>query len=212
MKKKIRIGTRRSDLALHQTELVKKAIEKKFPDIETEIVIKVTRGDKNVSAALSSFGGKGAFVEEFEDALCANEIDIAVHSAKDLPTSISESTSILGVLPRADPRDVLVSLRGVLRDENRVLSKFYGDSIFVGTSSPRRKMQIERLFSCKCTLLRGNVPMAILIAFSLQLQVLSGSSSKTKAICSTSILALTRLFRQADKELLRLKGERTTRR
>ncbi len=161
MKKKIRIGTRRSDLALHQTELVKKAIEKKFPDIETEIVIKVTRGDKNVSAALSSFGGKGAFVEEFEDALCANEIDIAVHSAKDLPTSISESTSILGVLPRADPRDVLVSLRGVLRDENRVLSKFYGDSIFVGTSSPRRKMQIERLFSCKCTLLRGNVPTRI---------------------------------------------------
>ena len=107
--RKIRIGTRRSDLALKQTEMVVNAIKKKFPHLETEIVIKVTRGDKS-SAPLSSFGGKGVFVEEFQDALLMNDIDIAVHSAKDMPMRMPDGLSILGVLPRGDVREVLVYL------------------------------------------------------------------------------------------------------
>lgn len=158
MKRKIRIGTRRSDLALRQTELFENALKKKFPEIETERVIKITSGDKKVDVPLSSFGGKGAFVEEFEDALLSGEIDIAVHSAKDLPQKLKEGTKILGALPRGDVRDVLVSLRGTLEKDGAGFSKILGDTIFVGTSSPRRKLQLENLFPCKCTLLRGNVP------------------------------------------------------
>ncbi len=158
--RKIRIGTRRSDLALKQTEMVVNAIKHKFPNVETEIVVKVTQGDKSL-APISSFGGKGVFVEEFQDALLMGDIDIAVHCAKDMPMKIPDGLSILGVLPRGDVRDVLVYLRGVLVQKGGSLSKFYGDSIYVGTSSPRRKMQFERLLSCKCTLLRGNVPTRI---------------------------------------------------
>ena len=82
---KIRIGTRGSKLALIQTDLVIEALEKVYPECEYEKVVLSTRGDRITDRPLLDFGGKGAFVEEFEEALSRGEIAAAVHSAKDMP-------------------------------------------------------------------------------------------------------------------------------
>jgi len=145
---KIRIGTRQSLLALAQTDLVCQKIKKHFPQIEIEIAKKETKGDKNLSAALIEFGGKGAFVSEFEDALLENKIDIAIHSAKDLPTKIEKGLEIACVLPRENPYDVLIWKKDSFKKQNAI----------IGTSSPRRSLQIKELYDCQIKLLRGNVP------------------------------------------------------
>ena len=80
---KIRIGTRKSLLALAQTQLVVDELNKKFPDLEIEIITKVTKGDEIQDKALKEFGGKGVFVDELEEAILSGELDFAVHSAKD---------------------------------------------------------------------------------------------------------------------------------
>ncbi len=145
---KIRIGTRQSVLALAQTDLVCREIKKHFPRAEIEIIKKETLGDKNLSAALIEFGGKGAFVSEFEEALLQNKIDIAIHSAKDLPAKIQPGLQIACVLPRENPFDVLIWRKDSFRKNNAV----------IGTSSPRRALQIKELINCQTKLLRGNVP------------------------------------------------------
>ncbi len=152
---RIRIGTRQSALALAQTELVAQALQKAAPGIEIEIVKKQTAGDKNLTSALADFGGKGAFVSEFEEALLRGDIDIAVHSAKDLPVAIADGLEIACTLPREDARDVLV-----WRNEAARTVAEHGTAFpVIGTSSPRRTLQIKALFpDCTCTLLRGNVP------------------------------------------------------
>ena len=106
---KIRIGTRRSQLALAQTNIVIHEIKKHTPWVECEIVEIFTQGDKILDRPLLSFGGKGVFVTEFEDAILAGKIDIAVHSGKDLPTTLSTGLAILATPSRADCRDVLIS-------------------------------------------------------------------------------------------------------
>lgn len=159
MKQIIRIGTRKSDLAVIQAKLVAKALEQAEPGIRTELVYKVTEGDRILDRPLLSFGGKGVFVTEFEKALQKGEIDFAVHSAKDLPMDLAEGLAVVGVPERGDPGDVLVTMRD--RD-------FGGrDHIVIGTSSLRRKAQIEagRLpaglwaegANVCCENLRGNV-------------------------------------------------------
>lgn len=152
---RIRIGTRQSVLALAQTELVAQALRKAAPGIDIEIVKKQTAGDKNLTSALADFGGKGAFVSEFEEALLRGDIDIAVHSAKDLPVAIADGLEIACTLPREDARDVLV-----WRNEAARTVAEHGTAFpVIGTSSPRRTLQIKALFpDCTCTLLRGNVP------------------------------------------------------
>ena len=82
---RIRIGTRKSRLALVQTELVKQKIEAAFPEAEVELMELSTRGDEILDRSLTSFGGKGVFTKELEEALLKGEIDLAVHSAKDMP-------------------------------------------------------------------------------------------------------------------------------
>ena len=82
---KIRIGTRKSRLALIQTDLVRQRIEAAFPEAEIEIVEMSTKGDELLDRSLTSFGGKGVFTRELEEALLREEIDLAVHSAKDMP-------------------------------------------------------------------------------------------------------------------------------
>ncbi len=146
---KIRIGTRKSNLALAQTNLVIEEMKRIEPEVEVEIVSISTKGDRILDQPLLSFGGKGVFVEEFESKIQKGEIDIAVHSAKDMPMELMDDLCIVSVLKREDPRDVLVTRKGTLWDKNT--------HSVIGTSSLRRKMQIENYGNVKCKDLRGNV-------------------------------------------------------
>lgn len=148
---KIRIGTRKSQLALVQTHIIIKEIQKQNPSIQCEIVEISTQGDKILDKPLLAFGGKGVFVTEFEDAILNEKIDIAVHSGKDLPTTLSTGLAILATPLRGDCRDVLISR------ENK---PFDADALFtIGTGSLRRSQQIQTLYpNVTCVPLRGNVP------------------------------------------------------
>lgn len=126
----IRIGTRKSDLAVAQTRLVASLLEKGQPQIQTELVLKQTVGDKILNKPLLEFGGKGVFVSEFEQGLADGQIDLAVHSAKDLPMDLKEGLEIIAVPEREDPRDVLVT-----RKKEDLSQK---TEIIIGTSSPIR--------------------------------------------------------------------------
>ena len=96
---RIRIGTRGSRLAQIQTDMVIEQLKKHYPDVQFEKVIVTTKGDKQKEAAISSFGGKAVFVEEIEEALLDGTIDLAVHSAKDMPNPCKKGLVIAGVLP-----------------------------------------------------------------------------------------------------------------
>ncbi|RKI42784.1 hydroxymethylbilane synthase [bacterium D16-51] len=147
--KKIRIGTRGSRLALEQTNLVIAALQERFPEVFIEKTVIRTEGDKVLNKPLPAFGGKGVFITELEDALLNGEIDLAVHSAKDMPSELDKNLVIAGVLPREDARDVLVSKKGALVE---------GDGFVIGTGSPRRQLQIKELYpGAVCKGLRGNI-------------------------------------------------------
>ena len=103
----IRIGTRTSKLAMIQTELVKQKIQEHFPKEKIEIVPIITKGDVILHQPLASFGGKGVFTQEIEQQLLDKTIDIAVHSAKDVPMQLADGLCIGAVLAREDCRDVL---------------------------------------------------------------------------------------------------------
>jgi len=146
----VKIGTRGSRLALVQTDLVIDAIHKHYPLLQCETIVINTLGDKILDKPLIEFGGKGVFISEFEEALMSREIDLAVHSAKDMPMELCEGLEIACVLKREDPRDVLITMKPVKIEEL--------ESAIIGTSSLRRQLQIEQLYgNIKCTLLRGNV-------------------------------------------------------
>lgn len=150
MKKSVRIGTRGSRLALVQAEMTAKEIEKSNPKVSCELIVVKTLGDKNLISPLESFGGKAVFVDEFERMLLNNEIDIAVHSAKDMPVKLPDGLEVGAVLSRADSRDVLV-----YKNNCKSIS-------VVGTSSKRRTAQLEALYpGASCKALRGNVPTRI---------------------------------------------------
>ena len=153
----IRIGTRKSALALIQTQLVADELRQVCPGIQVEIVTKDTLGDRILDKPLQEFGGKGVFVSEFEQAIQEGVIDLAVHSAKDLPMELAQGLTIAAVSGREDPRDVLVTMRG-----HKIQPK---SMVRIGTSSPRRQLQARLM--CKtlwpeaagaeCSTLRGNV-------------------------------------------------------
>ena len=152
MKKTIRLGTRESQLALAQTKLAAQALKEAFPEIETEICGRRTLGDRILDRPLLSFGGKGVFVTEFEEALKEDKIDFAVHSAKDLPARLAEGMEIVAVLPAEDPRDVLVTRKEEegaagpeAKDSTESGKKYETRGIRIGTSSLRRSLQMERL-------------------------------------------------------------------
>ena len=150
LKNTVKVGTRGSKLALAQTELVIRALRERFPQVDFQMVTMSTRGDRDTSRALLEFGGKAVFVEEFEEAILKGDIDIAVHSAKDMPMEIMEGLTISGTLPRACPQDVLIYKSGRSFDRN--------DSFVVGTSSLRRQYQIRDVYpNAECKNLRGNV-------------------------------------------------------
>lgn len=150
---KIRIGTRGSRLALRQASLVREALLKADSEIETEIVVLHTKGDKIQDKPLSEIGDKGIFASEFEQALLENTIDIAVHSAKDLPVVLAEGLTIAAVLPRDDVRDVLV-----IPKSGRLPWEDMQRTFIIGSGSRRRQLQAEQLWkNVTCENIRGNV-------------------------------------------------------
>ena len=134
---KLRIGSRKSELALKQTYIIEDLLKKAYPGLETEIVTSDTLGDKNLISPLQAFGGKGVFVSELEDALLSGEIDLAVHSAKDMPACLEEGLCIAAVSERAYPGDVLVTRA------DTDFSSFVCPRFIVGTSSPRGQCFLE---------------------------------------------------------------------
>lgn len=129
----LRIGTRGSKLALWQSQWVARQLEALGERCETVIIR--TRGDKITDVALAKIGGKGLFTKEIEEALLAGQVDLAVHSLKDLPTELPEGL-VLGAVPtREDPRDAIVGAR---LDDLPAGAR-------VGTSSLRRTAQLRRL-------------------------------------------------------------------
>jgi hydroxymethylbilane synthase len=149
LKRIIRIGSRKSRLALVQTNIVIDRIKEYAPELEFEIIPISTVGDEILDKPLTQFGGKGIFVDAFEEALQNHRIDLAVHSAKDMTMQLPEGLGIIGIPKREDPRDVLIT-----RDEEPDPDK----RLVIGTSSLRRQFQIEQFCNCECKSLRGNVP------------------------------------------------------
>lgn len=151
MNKVLKIGTRKSKLAFIQTEIVKNKILEHFPDLQVEVIKMSTKGDKDLNRSLASFGGKGVFTEELEKALLTGEIDLAVHSAKDMPMTFPKGLGIRAVLDRSDVRDVIVT-----RDGTSL--KHLAKGSILGTSSLRRELQAKKINpGIKVKVLRGNV-------------------------------------------------------
>lgn len=155
----LRIGTRGSALALWQANTVAAELRSRGADVE--IVRITTQGDRRQQeASLTEAAGKGVFVKEIEDALLRKEIDVAVHSSKDMSAVLPDGLAIAAVLPREDPRDALVFPRArspVAHDFDPALSQL-GDTPRIATSSPRRVAQLRALIpGARFDTIRGNV-------------------------------------------------------
>ena len=148
---RIRIGSRGSALALAQSHWVKEQMERHYRDIEVELLIIKTSGDRFVDTPIPAIGGKGVFTKEIEEALLRKEIDIAVHSMKDLPTELPPGLAIAAVPKREDARDVVVSRDG--RKLNDLPS-----GARVATGSLRRRAQLLHYRGdLSLAAIRGNV-------------------------------------------------------
>ena len=155
MNRKIIIGTRGSELALWQANHVKASLETRFPDLTFEIRTIKTTGDRILDTALSKIGDKGLFTKEIESALMSGEIDLAIHSLKDLPTTLPDGLCIGAVTSREIPNDVLIAKNA------RSISALPGDAR-VATGSLRRKSQLLNLRpDIEVSDIRGNVPTRI---------------------------------------------------
>jgi hydroxymethylbilane synthase len=147
----LRLATRRSPLALWQAHHVSARLREADPDLQVEIVEIVTQGDKILDQALSRVGGKDLFVKEIEVALLDGRADLAVHSLKDVPTTLPDGLEIAAFPPREDPRDAFVSTRHASIDALPPGAR-------IGTSSLRRAAQLlARRPDLKIETIRGNV-------------------------------------------------------
>ncbi len=155
MKKKWIIGTRGSGLALKQTGIVVERLKALYPHIEIEVKTIKTKGDTIWDRPLHLVGGKGLFVKEIEDAMVKGQIDMAVHSVKDMPTEMADGLTIGAILEREDPRDVFIShtYNGI----NELKPK-----ATIGTSSLRRRSQLINIKrDINIVDIRGNVDTRI---------------------------------------------------
>jgi len=152
---KLRIGTRASALALIQADKVRRAVETNTPEMAAEIVKISTKGDKITDVPLYKTGVKGIFIKELEEALLNGEIDIAVHSLKDLPAVIDPRLAIGAYLTRENPGDVFIS-------ERYAALKDMPDHAAVGTGSRRRESQLRFARpGLSASPLRGNIETRI---------------------------------------------------
>jgi len=155
-KRTLRIGTRASALALWQANWVKDRLEERYPDLKVTLTKIKTQGDKILDVPLAMVGGKGLFVKEIQEAMLRGEVDVAVHSMKDVPTVFPEGTGLRCITEREDPRDIVVLKAGCrsfseIRQNGRI-----------GTSSLRRKAQLLHLRpDLEMVDIRGNVQTRI---------------------------------------------------
>ena len=136
MGRKIRIGSRASRLAVVQSELVMAEIRKILPEADLELVTMKTTGDKILHKTLDKIGGKGLFLKELDAALLAGQVDICVHSLKDVPVTENPALPIGAYSVRELPADVLVLPKG---------TSHWNPALPVGCASARRKMQFQQL-------------------------------------------------------------------
>lgn len=145
MKTKLILATRKSPLALAQSEQVAAHLRATL-GVEVELLKIVTTGDQRTEWSLEKQGGKGLFTKELEESLLRGDADLAVHSCKDLPGEMPAGLAVAGYLPREDPRDMLVMREGLEVPAT------------IATSSPRRRLQLAMLFpDAQFTEIRGNV-------------------------------------------------------
>ena len=153
----LRIGTRGSPLALWQAQTVASLIEKTGGPASRLVVIK-TSGDRLQDAPMSEIGGKRLFVKEIEDALLRGDVDVAVHSSKDMPVVLPEGLTIAAALPREDPRDAVVLPSSVRPTAPVGGLDCLGPSPAIGTGSVRRIAQLIRLMrAARFAPIRGNL-------------------------------------------------------
>jgi hydroxymethylbilane synthase len=151
MRKHIKIGTRGSLLATTQSTWVRKQIEAEHPGITVELVKIVTKGDKILDVPLAKVGGKGLFVKEIEEALLRKDVDLAVHSMKDVPSELPDELHLGIIPPRENPHDAFISTRFARLAD-------LPEGATVGTSSLRRRAQLAALRpDLKIVDLRGNL-------------------------------------------------------
>jgi hydroxymethylbilane synthase len=150
------IGSRGSDLALWQANHIRDMLTSRYPDLSIEINIIRTSGDRDQNSSLAVIGGKGAFTKEIEDALLRKEIDLAVHSLKDLPTELVDGLTVAMVPEREDVRDVFIS-----REPGKKINDL-AQNAWVATGSMRRKAQLlKQRGDLQIADIRGNVPTRI---------------------------------------------------
>eukprot|EP01029_Cantina_marsupialis_P011455 TRINITY_DN255352_c1_g1_i1.p1 TRINITY_DN255352_c1_g1~~TRINITY_DN255352_c1_g1_i1.p1 ORF type:complete len:313 (+),score=89.57 TRINITY_DN255352_c1_g1_i1:371-1309(+) len=148
---KLVIATRRSKLALWQSEYIKAELNKHYPDLEIELQEFSTKADKILDVPLAKIGGKGLFTKELEIALANKEAHIAVHSLKDVPVTFEEGFVLAAVTKRFDPRDAFLS-------ENYESIEALPQGAVIGTTSLRRRLEIKLLRpDIKLKDLRGNI-------------------------------------------------------
>lgn len=153
MNRRIRIGTRGSQLALWQANEAARLLTS--AGFEPELVVVRTTGDVRQDVSLAAIGGKGLFIKELEEQLEAGAIDVAVHSLKDVPSLMPEQFSLAAFLQRADPRDAWVHPTG------HAIADLSDDAI-IGTSAPRRRAQLHAAFpQLRIEDIRGNVDSRI---------------------------------------------------
>ncbi|MBW6513075.1 MAG: hydroxymethylbilane synthase [Desulfuromonadaceae bacterium] len=151
-KKLLRIGTRASQLALWQANWVRSELEKRYPDLEVTLTKIKTKGDKILNVPLAMVGGKGLFVKEIEEAMLRGEIDIAVHSMKDVPTYFPAGLALRCITEREDCRDIVILRPGVASWRD------LPQGARIGTSALRRKAQLLHIRPDLAMVdIRGNV-------------------------------------------------------
>ena len=148
---KIIIGSRESRLAVIQSQMVQDFIKSHHPDLEVELLTMKTTGDIILDRTLDKVGGKGLFVKELDRALSEGRSDLSVHSLKDMPMEVPEALPLVAFSRREDPRDAVI-----FRDRN--LKEETGSKLRIGTSSSRRRIQLQELYpNADFPLIRGNV-------------------------------------------------------
>jgi hydroxymethylbilane synthase len=155
----ITIGTRDSLLAIVQAEFVVSALRTHFPDDSFPIDGTSTIGDRDIKTALHNFNGKGIWTTELQDRLLTGQVDIVVHSLKDIPTTLPEKSALGAITIREDPRDVLVIKEALVEQHgHKSLSELPEGSV-IGTSSIRRIAQLANKYPhLKFKDIRGNIP------------------------------------------------------
>ncbi len=146
---RIKFGSRDSELAVIQSELIMAPIRNAYPNISVELVTMKTTGDRILDRTLDQIGGKGLFVKELDQALLDGRVDFTIHSLKDVPMDVSDDLPLVAFSKREDPRDCLVLPAGVKKlDRSKPL----------GCSSKRRQLQLKALYPyMKIEPIRGNL-------------------------------------------------------